>query len=131
MSKTNTHARWLFGIAAAYNFIAGAQGLIASSPAGQLLGMPPAIDPTNSQIALVLVLTFGWGYWQISRDPVANRPIIVMGIIGKSLVALVGWLNWLSGHATDFLAVLVTGDAVFAALFFHYLRRTSPAKRMA
>ena len=127
---TDTYARWLFSIAAGYNFIAAAPGVIASTPVAKLFGMTPPIDPTNAHIALVLVLTFGWGYWRISRDPVANRSIIVLGMVGKSLVALVGYLDWLTGHATGVFALVVTGDAVLAALFFDYLRRTSPSRRM-
>jgi hypothetical protein len=131
MILPDTYARRLFSIAAAYNFLASAPAVIASTPAGKLLGMAPPVDPMNSHLALVLVLTFGWGYWRISRDPVANRSIIVLGMVGKSLVALVGWFDWLGGHANSFFALAVTGDAIFAALFFDYLRRTARAKQLA
>jgi hypothetical protein len=126
---TDTYARRLFSIAAGYNFIMSAPAVIAATPAGRLLGMAPPTDPMNAHLALVLVLTFGWGYWRISRDPVANRSIIVLGMVGKSLVALAGWTDWATGHANTFFGLAVTGDAIFAALFFDYLRRTAPAKQ--
>jgi hypothetical protein len=124
--KMDIYARRLFTIAAAYNFICSVPGFLSTTPLAGRLGLTPAVDPTDVQIALVLVVTFGWGYWKIAQDPVVNRPIIVLGIIGKILVALVGYLNWLTGHASSTVALVVTGDALFAALFYHYLRHTMP-----
>ena len=120
------YARRLFTIAAAYNFICSVPGFLSTTPFAAHLGLTPAVDPTDVHIALVLVVTFGWGYWRIAQDPVVNRPIIVLGIIGKILVALVGYLDWFAGHASSTVALVVTGDAIFAALFYHYLRRTRP-----
>ena len=123
------YARRLFTIAAAYNFICSVPGFLSTTPFARHLGLTPAVDPTDVHIALVLVVTFGWGYWKIAQDPVVNRPIIVMGIIGKILVALVGYLDWVAGHASGTVALVVTGDAIFAALFFQYLRRTMPREK--
>ncbi len=125
------YARRLFTIAAAYNFICSVPGFLSTTPFAARLGLAPAIDPTDLHIALVLVVTFGWGYWKIAQDPVANRPIIVLGIVGKVLVALFGYLDWLTGHASGTVALVVTGDAIFAALFYHYLRYRMPGSQTA
>lgn len=118
------HARILFGIAAAFNFIAGVPMLFAMPHAAQLMGMRPLpTDPLFTHFGAVLVLTFGWGYWRVSRDPQANRPIIQMGILGKSLVVLSVFFDWATGNTNWPFALLVSGDAVFAALFLDYLRR--------
>ena len=59
--------------------------------------------------------------WRVARDPVANRPIIHMGIVGKSLVVLSVGYDFLMGNTNWPFALLVSGDAVFAALFAAYL----------
>jgi hypothetical protein len=118
------HARILFSIAAAFNFVAGLPILFAMPLAGSLIGMQPVpTEPLFVHLSGVLVLTFGWGYWRISRDPVANRPIIHLGIVGKTLVVLSVGIDWLNGNTNWAFPLLVSGDAVFAALFLDYLRR--------
>ena len=118
------HARILFSIAAAFNFFAAMPFLVAPQQFARLIGMQPV--PTAlafPHLVAALVLAFGWGYWRISRDPVANRPLIHLGIVGKSLVVLSVWLDWLAGNTNWPLALIVGGDAVFVVLFVDYLRR--------
>jgi len=118
------HARILFSIAAAFNFLAGLPILFAMPWMGRLLGMQPIpADPLLAHLFGVLVLAFGWGYWRISRDPVANRPIIQLGIVGKSLVVIAVFYDWAMGNTNWPFPLLVCGDAVFAALFADYLRQ--------
>jgi hypothetical protein len=120
----DTHARTLFGAAAIFNYLAGVAFLIAMPQFAQLIGMQPLpSDPLFAHFGAVLVLTFGWGYWRTSRDPVANRSIIHLGIVGKSLVVIAGYIDWFLGNTNWPFALLITGDAVFAALFLDYLRR--------
>ena len=120
----NRHARILFTIEAAFNFLAAMPFLIAPKQFARLIGMQPApTDLAFPHLVAVLVLAFGWGYWRISRDPVANRPLIHLGIVGKSLVVLSIWLDWLAGNTNWPLALIVGGDAVFVVLFVDYLRR--------
>ena len=118
------HARLLFSIAAAFNFLAAMPFLVAPQQFARLIGMQPApTDLAFPHLVAVLVLAFGWGYWRISRDPVANRPLIHLGIVGKSLLVLVVGFDWLSGNTNWPFALIVSGDAVFVALFVDYLRR--------
>lgn len=121
----HTYARRLFTIAAAYNFLASVPNILAWTPLAGPLHLPAPVDPLYTHLALVLVLTFGWGYWRVSRDPVANRPIIHMGIIGKTAVAAAGYIDFFAGHATTFFVAAITGDAIFALLFFLYLRQSA------
>ena len=118
------HARLLFSISAAFNFLAAMPFLVAPQQFARLIGMQPVpTDLVFPHLVAVLVLAFGWGYWRISRDPVANRPLIHLGIVGKSLVVLSVWLDWLAGNTNWPLALIVGGDAVFVVLFVDYLRR--------
>ena len=120
----DTHARILFSAAAVFNYLAGVAFLVAMPQFAQLIGMQPLpSDPLFIHFGAVLVLTFGWGYWRISRDPVANRSIIHLGIVGKSLVVVAGYIDWFLGNTNWPFALLISGDAVFAALFLDYLRR--------
>lgn len=118
------HAKILFTAAAAFNFIGGTTFLLVMPEFAGMVGMAPApSDPLFTHLCAVLVLTFGWGYWRVSRDPVVNRPIIHMGVLGKSLVVLAVAFDWQAGHTNWPFALLISGDVVFAALFLDYLRR--------
>lgn len=119
---TDTYARRLFSIAAAFNFVVGLPFLFAMPQLAELTGMRPVpSEPLMVHLAAVLVLTFGWGYWRISRDPVANRPIIHMGVVGKSAVVLAGFADWFLGNTNWVFPALLVGDAIFATLFVQYL----------
>lgn len=116
------YARGLFTCAALFNFCAGLPILLALPWMAQVIGMRPVPDsPLLAHLFGVLVLVFGWGYWQVARDPIANRPIIHMGIVGKTLVVLSVGYDFLMGNTNWPFALLVSGDAVFAALFAAYL----------
>jgi len=118
------HAKVLFSIAAAFNFFAAMPFLVAPQQFARLIGMQPVpTDLVFPHLVAVLVLAFGWAYWQVARDPVANRTIIHVGILGKSLVVLSVCLDWLAGNTNWPLVLIVSGDALFVALFVHYLRR--------
>jgi len=118
------HARLLFSIAAAFNFFAAMPFLVAPQQFARFIGMQPVpADLLFPHMVAALVLAFGWGYWRISRDPVANRPLIHLGIVGKSLLVLVVGFDWLSGNTNWPFALIVSGDAVFVALFADYLRK--------
>lgn len=120
----DNYARKLFGAAAIFNFVAGIAFLFAMQQVAQLIGMKPVpSDLLFVHFGAVLVLTFGWGYWRVSCDPVGNRPIIRLGIVGKSLVVIAGYVDWYAGNVNWPFAALITGDLIFAALFWDYLRR--------
>jgi len=118
------HARILFSIAAAFNFVAAMPFLVAPQQFARLIGMQPVpTDPLFPHLVAALVLAFGWGYWRIAHDPVVNRPLIHLGVVGKSLLVLVVGFDWLAGNTNWPFALIVSGDAVFVALFVDYLRR--------
>jgi len=68
----------------------------------------------------VVVITFGWAYWTISRDPPAHRDLVLMGIIGKLLVVVVAWYHALAGTGPLNLALLILADLAFALFFLRY-----------
>ncbi|NQD92114.1 hypothetical protein HP532_05535 [Pseudomonas sp. CrR25] len=119
-----SYAKGLFSLAALFNWVAAIPFLIAPGTVANLLGIHPTpADPMFTDLFMVLVLAFGWGYWKISRDPRRNRPIIELGIFGKLLVVVVGYGYFFAGKITWPFAVLVTGDLLWAYLFWRFLRR--------
>lgn len=119
----NSHARVLFSIAAFFNFVVGAVFLFAMSQFGEIIGMRPVpSDPLLIHFGSVLVITFGWGYLQIAADPVTNRPIIKLGIIGKLAVVLAGFSDWFLGNTNAAFPLILIADFVFVFLFLNYLK---------
>ena len=120
------HARWLFGIAAAFNFAVAASVLFLRPWIGPLFQLDPPVGTNlaTTYIAGVLIACFGWAYVCIARDPVQYRPYVSLGIIGKLAVATAAFTPWLTGAIGWRVPALAAADLVFAALFADFLRRT-------
>ena len=111
--------RKLFTVAALFNFAVALPLLIAPAWLMGLMHITPAIEPTVwVQQFAGLVLTFGIGYYWISRDPYGNRSLINLGIIGKSLVVVVGLWNVAAGEVSWQFMIPASADGVFALLFY-------------
>ncbi|MES2262583.1 MAG: hypothetical protein V4724_29005 [Pseudomonadota bacterium] len=120
----DAHARVLFSVAALFNFIAALAFIFFTPQLADVAGMRPIpSDPLFTHFAAVLVLAFAWGYACAALDPVANRPLIRLGILGKSLVVLMGFVEWYLNNTNWVFPTFLLADAVFAALFADYLRR--------
>jgi predicted permease len=111
----------LFLFAAAFNFVVGGALLFGYPAFAPMLGIegPPTVF---FHVAMGIVLVFGYVYWRIARDPVKYRPYVVLGVMGKMVFVVAIYAHWFAGDASTAMAVLVTGDLVFAALFAQYLR---------
>lgn len=118
--------RAIFIAAALFNLAIGLAMTIAPVAFGASAGIdypPPAELPARS--AGLLIAVFGIGYAFIAARPAANRDLMRLGIIGKlAFVALVAF-GWLEGDVPTRAALLVSGDLVFAALFWLVLTRTA------
>ncbi len=117
------NAKPLFTVAATFNVLVGIGMLLAYHQLAPWLGFPP--EPTVwIHIVALVVLIYGYAYWRIAMDPVRFREYVVLGIAGKLAFAAVIYWHYLSGDATAALAVLVSTDVLFAALFAAYLNGT-------
>lgn len=117
--------RGLFVTAAWFNWLAGLPLLVATGPVAPLMGLQLNAAATMFiQLTAGIVVVFGGVYWLIARDPVRYRVYIPLGILLKAyfVVVIYGW--WLSGSLAWPLAALVSGDVVFAVLFWRYYRRS-------
>ena len=116
-----------FVFAAIFNWIAGLTILFAPDLFYQLLFIEERIVPDAllfSDLTAVLVLTFGWAYWTVSRDPPAHRDLVMMGIIGKTLFVVVTWYHALIGSGPLNFAFLVLADLAFAVFFLRFWLKT-------
>jgi len=121
-----SYARWLFGLAAAANLAVAAAMMLAPGLFVGVLGLdaPAGTNRVIWQLAAALIGVFGYGYGRVALDPVRFRALIHLGAVGKlAAVALVLVGAMLVPHVWKFFA-LISGDAIFAALFVDYLRRT-------
>ncbi|UCD84282.1 MAG: hypothetical protein JSU92_13550 [Deltaproteobacteria bacterium] len=116
--------RKFFFVAAAWNLIGAVPALV--SPRLNLRLFYAVI--TDNYITLFLnrglwwaILVFGIGYLIIASDPGKHLGIVIMGIIGKTIVAG-HWLYLFSIDRATALAVFaVLGDSIFTLFFLLYL----------
>jgi hypothetical protein len=120
-----SHARWLFGAAAVFNFTVAA-GLLFLRP---WLVSPLHLEPaTGSNLIVanatgVMIATFGYAYALVAANPARYHPYVQLGIIGKLLVMVGALWPWLNGAVDWRLPALSGIDFLFTLLFLDYLRR--------
>ena len=115
--------RIMFTTAAWFNWLAG---LAVAVNVELLFGLfritPLPTEPLFLQLFAWLVVVFGIGYFWVSRDPVANVPIIKLGMIGKLSVVLVSLACVLTGSVSWQMMTLVSADLLYAILFWRALQ---------
>jgi hypothetical protein len=122
----NAYARWLFGIAAIFNFAVGLALLFLRPMLLGRLGFDP-VTGSNVIIANLVgmfIALFGYCYLLVALDPVKYRPYISVGAIGKLLAIGCAVAPWLAGSIRMRPPPLLAGDLILALLFLDYLRRT-------
>lgn len=117
-----------FLFAAVFNAAAGLMMVFAPA----LFGVLMQIESQEIQAATawihqfgILVLAFGLAYYWLSRDPIGNRNLALLGCIGKLAVFITGWIDYFAGHAPLYFALLVVADALFALVFYYFYRTTA------
>ena len=120
---TSKSMRIMFTTAAWFNWLAG---LALAVNVELLFGLfritPPPTEPVFLQLFAWLVIVFGIGYFWASRDPVANVPVIKLGMIGKLSVVLVSLACVMTGSISWQLMILVSADLLYAILFWRALK---------
>ncbi|WP_324828507.1 hypothetical protein [Qipengyuania zhejiangensis] len=105
--------RWrvFFRVAAAYNLVIGLGAFLDAA-----WGSPEAVSG-------VLVFCFGLVYALVGNDPRRYAPMVIAGIVGKSMVvAMLGPPNWAAGGDAA-IGAIVAGDLVFTIGFIIFLWR--------
>lgn len=113
--------RHLFFVGALWNWGASVVFILFYKKIFTLLGMEIPLYPSIMHLFLVLVVTFGIGYYWVSRDIQKNHDIVRMGIIGKTLVFLLFLFHSLFGNLHPLFITVGAGDLIFAVLFIEFL----------
>ena len=113
----------MFVLAALYNLGLGFINLVFYSRIAAAFDMPASIREPDvfSQMAILLAMVYGVGYYMVSRDLYAHKGIVFLGIIGKVIVFLLFLYHFaFSGLPAQTFAIGV-GDLIFAILFCKFL----------
>jgi hypothetical protein len=73
---------------------------------------------------MIAVIIFGAGYWAVSRDLLANRAVVWMGLIAKLLIFFTFVYYYALGQAGWFSVFGSSGDFVFSIFFMMFLYQT-------
>jgi hypothetical protein len=111
----------IFAVAALFNWAVGLPMLLAPAALLGAIGQPVPADLLITQLGALLIVVLGIGYAMVARDPVANRPILWLGVLGKAPIPLLVWLNGGEAALASSTFILSLGDLAFAALFLLFL----------
>ena len=115
----------LFLVAGLFNFLAGCLGMVFPA---QGLRFASGLEITEPSILFIffmlcfVVALFGIGYFMVAFNAVANRGLVVVGIVGKISFPVMALYGYLNGLATLEFMLVIAGDVIWAGLFIHYLR---------
>lgn len=122
-NRTIATFRWLFIVAAGWNFAGSLPGLF--DPSGmfaQEFGRELA-DPVLVAVyrgAWGTAFLYGFGFLLAAKNPVRHTGIVLMGGTGKALFALNLLVMYLNGWTSSFAIVVIGGDVIFVAMFIWY-----------
>lgn len=101
--------RWMLGAAAAFNLVVALPALFAAAASA------------DQRIAALLVGCFGLVYALVAWQPARLAPVLWAGIAGKAGIIALVLPEVLAGRAAPGTGAVLSGDAVFAALFLLFL----------
>ncbi|MBL8230739.1 MAG: hypothetical protein JNL98_19760 [Bryobacterales bacterium] len=119
--------RHVFLAGALWNLIVGLFLFLFADSIYQMAGLRLPSPPVHFYCWIALFMTFGVGYAMAWRNPVANRGIVLLGIIGKLALSVVFLASMAAApdQIPRFFLIPVNGDLVFAGLFWAYLQSSS------
>jgi len=119
-----TYYKYLFIIGAIFNWIMGFSFIFLSifDPAiFEEFGTsyPPTLFFLHS--LLVLIITFGIGYFIVGMDINKDQGCVILGIVSKMLFFMMCVIYFLIGDLLMIIAILGSLDFIFACLFIEFL----------
>lgn len=120
--------RRALSLSAPYNF--GAAVLLAFPgwlPA-QWAGLPSPVPLVDRLLLAMFVALFGGAYAWLAARPVIDRPLVGFATIGKTAVCIIVVALWLVGDLPARVLLTVSGDAVFAVIFYRWLLNSPPRR---
>ncbi len=118
-----TFYKRMFFVGALWNVVGGAFIVLATNWIFSMSGLTRPSPPLYYYAWIALFVTFGIGYYMVSRDPNNNRNIVLLGLIGKAIFSVIFLYNMFAypGQVPMFFLVPVIGDLVFVVLFAMFL----------
>jgi len=91
-------------------------------------GMVPVTDNLQTLIFfrffMIAVILFGIGYYWVSRDLLANRAVIWLGLVAKLMIFFTFAYYFTTGQSSFFSVLICSGDFIFSIFFAAFLRKT-------
>jgi hypothetical protein len=118
--------RIFFLLAGCFNVFGGVLGLLDWQRPLLEEGLPAPNYPFFAQLLFVAVIIFGIGYLMVWRDPLANRGIVVLGLLAKIAGMAMTWRAVALGQlpAEPFAIQPLFADLPWAIGFALFLIRT-------
>lgn len=111
-------------VTAPLNLLVAAALAFPSSWAGSLLELPAQTHPFYTLLVGALVALFGFTYLWLALQREIVRPLLLVGACGKTLAVLISIALYALGQLSGVTATVISGDLLFAALWFYWLLRT-------
>lgn len=114
----------MFFVGALWNLLGGLAIVLGTGLIFGISKLTPPEPPLFYHSWIALFMTFGIGYWMVSRDLYGNRNIVILGIVGKlafSFIFIVEFFTF-KGELPPLLWISVIGDLTFVVLFWMFLR---------
>lgn len=121
MRNSNRPWRVFFWVALAFNLVAGLPLLIAPGAALAAFGVAVPGDLLFHRFTGLLVVCFGVLYALVASDAARFRPLISLGIVGKTGVILLFTQAYLSGGVPFTAYAMALGDLAFVIGFLTFL----------
>jgi hypothetical protein len=115
--KTNRPISALFLVAALYDGVLGAAFLITPAWIFEQAGVTPPNHWAYVQFPGALLLIFAWMFAAIARDPVANKNMIIYGILLKISYCGVAFYHWFTAGIPGLWKPFALIDLVMLVLF--------------
>ena len=113
--------RWVFWVAAFFNFAVGIPMLAAPGTMLELIGATADGELTFHRLAGLLVACFGVIYALVAGDLARYRPLVWLAVAGKIGVAALFVGPWLDGKVGAPAFALAMGDLAFGIAFASFL----------
>jgi hypothetical protein len=117
----DTFIRRVLWASVVFNLIGALTFAFPASALGQLAGLPVPVPAIYGDMLALFVVLFGGSYAWLARQKNINRPLLAFGAIGKTCAFLLVFTFWMFGEAPARGVLTITGDLVFAGLFFWWL----------
>ena len=119
---TTERLRLTLWMSVVFNFGVALIALMPKTAVGQFFGLPSDLDPVFMVMTAWFIFVFGLAYAWIARQEEINKPLLMMGIVGKTGVFVLAVILLIRGDMNVPLFLAPCTDLVFASLWFWWWR---------